>query len=101
MSDPDHPESPVSARSARRIKTPRAEFDAHDHCIAVGWAPYHAPTWRQRLCRHRRINLPEPPNDYCPQAYKSCPTCHIAGHWYNIGTHRHGGINAYFAGLRP
>ena len=71
----------------------RASFNTDDICISEGWATYHKRlTWRQRWCRHRRARMTEPANDYCPQAYLRCPSCGVAGKWFNVGTHRFGGV---------
>jgi len=80
-----------------------AKFGPADHAIIAGWATYHDPHLRGRWWQRLRcwvightspIEIPPTPNGYSPNNYVRCVKCSNAMHWYVVGQHRHGGMNA-------
>lgn len=92
----------MSAQNAETV----AVFNDQDQAIAEGWAAYHERPmrrWRFRcwLGRHAwPAYVPEPPNGHSPSNYARCARCQAAVHWYVLGQHRWGGINAHIDGDR-
>jgi len=80
-----------------------AKFNSANHAISAGWATYHDPALRGRWWNRARcrvfghispVEIPPTPNGHSPNNYKHCVTCDNFMHWYVIGQHRYGGMDA-------
>lgn len=85
----------------------RAEFDENDHCVVHGYAAYQTRRmrrWRFRCWLDRHIiptHSPYPPDGHSPGNYWQCPRCFGHLHYFVVGQHRFGGMNAKPKGTTP